>query len=171
MSGSATARRTRRSQRATDEQHDPERELEPVDARVGEERRRAEVRRVGVRDLEVAREVEIPAPELRQPDRSEPTSECHRDVVSTEAPTGRAASARGSEQRDEREEEEEQVDRAGAQIVRPEQRDRREPTNAAAGALTTSGSATSASPPDARTTSATTAATITAYSGTSRNAS
>ena len=109
------------------EQHDPERELPAVDARVGEERRRAEVRRIGVGHLEVTREVQLAGPELGQPDRCEPTSECHRDGREhTRRPRGERRAREAGEQRGKGEEEEQQLDRPGAQIARPGQRDRRE---------------------------------------------
>ena len=101
--------------------------MEPVQARVLEERGHPEERRVRVRDLEVGGEEEPPRLGLPEPDRGEERTANATSVV---------ARARGTQARerrarddgdpgDEREEEEPERDRARARVPGPEERHRR----------------------------------------------
>ena len=107
-----------------DEEHgDREDEMEPVQARVLEQRRDPEERRVRVRDLEVGSEEEPPRLGLPEPDRGEERRERHerrRKGAGNPALQRRPRDDRDS--RDEREVEEPERDRARPRVPRPEER-------------------------------------------------
>ena len=125
-SGSPIAARIRSSQRRTKTTTMPRHEVAPVDARVVEDRRDPEERRVGVRGLEVVGEEEPVAPLLPEPDRRGDGRRGEED--GREAPAARLRQPCLREDGDEDragEEEEEEVDRAPC--VRPATRAGRSP--------------------------------------------
>ncbi len=108
-----------------EEHDDPEDEVAAVDARVLEDRRHPEERRVGVRELDVLLGKDLRVrPGLVDADRSEERGHGHeRGRERAPRPVPRPCERQDREQHREREVEEDELDRPRAQVFGPEQRD------------------------------------------------
>ena len=126
------------------QEHDnPEDEVAAVDARVLEDRRHAEERRVGVRELDVLFGEDLNMrPGLVQADRGEERGHRHeRGCERAPRPVSRPCEGDDRQKHREGEEEEDELDRPRAQVLRPEEREPREGDQAEVGTASRYGTA------------------------------